>query len=153
MKQTKRHAAIVEVIAQIENDPGWSGAFLDDARILLDVHIGAAQMGRCAVCEVPLIGKQELLCQGHWDHLVFDQPRTRPFNSYIKQLAKSLRILESGINVVRTSTHWMGAVSGRSRCEVCDTVTTNVEKLVNGDGETLKSHIVCEAHCTFRWEE
>ena len=152
MKQTKRHAAIIEVIARIENDPGWSGAHMDDARILLDVHVDAAEPGHCAVCDAPLVGRQELLCQGHWDYLVFDQPRTRPFDSYLRRLAESLQILESGIEIVRTRTHWMGAVSGHSRCEVCDTVTTNIERLVNGDGEILKSHTVCEAHCTFRWE-
>lgn len=153
MQQTRRHAAVLEVIAQIENDPGWSGASLDHARILLDVHLEAARPGCCAVCDVELIGNQHLLCQGHWDYLVFDQPRTRPFSRYAEELAESLRVLESGISITRVRTHWMGAVSGGSRCEACDTVTTNVEQIVNGHGEVLKRHTVCEAHCTFRWEE
>lgn len=115
-------------------------------RELLEQHDPA----HCAICNVPLIGRQTHFCSGHWDYVVADIPLSQPYHEVLRALVNWLKVNLYEPTIVRSHAHWLGVVKGRVRCEMCGRTTSVVEMLQASDGTMVKRHTVCEDHAFAR---
>lgn len=154
MFQSARDREVKELINALEAGSTAPTTLHHGARLYFPADMQETEPGTCLVCAATLIGQQQHLCSGHWDWLLFAPLEELQY--VINPTAALIEFLE--IFLVDTLI-WSSdrnielAQPGRSRCEVCNCITANVEELRNKDLQLIKDHVVCPAHQTFRWEE
>ena len=147
--QLKRHNAIVRLMDEIER--GLTPAVdRHPARFIFREQLHEADPTKCAVCTVPLIGRQRHFCSGHWDYAIADVKLNQPYGRVLKSLAIWLRENLQNPRITRHSHYWLGVLKGAFRCEVCDRSTDLQEVLESNAQQWLKQHTVCTDHASFR---
>lgn len=149
MIQQQRRDAIARLISEIELGQIPS---IDShgARFIFQQHLLEANPAACAICSVPLIGRQRHFCSGHWDYVVVDLPLEQPYHRLLTSLAAWLRenLLEP--QIIRHHHYWLGVAKGVHTCEVCGRTTEHQEALESDSERVVKRHTVCEDHASFR---
>ena len=149
MIQLQRSNAIDNLIREIEmgNLPSIDH---HGARIIFREQLQEADPTKCAICEVPLIGRQEHFCSGHWDYAIVDVSLDQPYHRVLTSLAEWLRenLLRPEISHHRH--YWLGVAKGAHKCEVCDCTTDGSEVLGSHSELWNKQHTVCDDHASFR---
>ena len=146
MYQTSRSNAVAEWINQLLAGIPLPHDFHRGARAYFSSALNTARPGSCVVCHTPLIGRQADLCAGHWDYVLIPNDALESSNLLVEYLEFNLGLTQ----VETTSQHWQFVTKGHSRCEICNVPTENVEELRSERGHTLKRHIVCADHVSFR---
>lgn len=143
MIQWNRRNAISRLIAEIER--GLVPAIdRHPARFIFLEQLQNADPTKCAVCDVPLIGRQEHFCAGHWDYVVVDVSLDQPYGQMLKSLAAWLRANLSNPRIVHANHYWLGVVKGALRCEVCG-LKSSIQEVLASDAEAwVKRHTVCK---------
>lgn len=154
MFQTARDREVRTLINQLRAGSPPPTLLHEGARIYFPLAVEASSPGLCLVCATPLVGRQESLCSGHWDWVQFEPLELVAHELFpVPSIIEFLEIFLCETSVWSHPTNLEEARSGRSRCEVCDTITANVETLRTRSSSAIKEHIVCPAHRTFRWED
>ncbi len=152
MFQSSRSSAVNEWINELRAGAPIPTDMHRGARVYFSALADAAAPGVCVVCGTPLVGRQENLCAGHWDWLLFEpleeiQMLFNPTNALIE----FLRIfVHNGFVISTDEGH---DPDEGATCEVCGTGTTTRETLYTCNGGSIKEHAICPDHRTFRWEE
>lgn len=149
MQQTNRDHAAAEWINQLVAGVPSTNDFHHGARVYFPTAVKETKPSSCIVCDAALIGKQELLCHGHWDYVLIPDASIATRDTLIEFIELNLR----HTHIETTHQHWALVTKGHSRCEICDTPTDNVEELRSGLGHTIKRHVVCPDHRSFRSAE
>lgn len=147
--QTRRNEAIAELAKQIDLGIRPPIGYDRASRLLFPDKSGAAServANTCLVCSIPLLGKQRDFCSGHWDVIVIDRDLLADRSRLITFLEETL----AGLFVDVTRRYWQATVHGMTRCEVCNHLEGVLESLKSHGGETIKSHLVCGDHASFR---
>ena len=149
MIQSKRHDAITNLIRKIElgDIPSIDH---DGARIIFREQLREANLAEYAICGVPLIGRQEHFCSGHWDYAIVDVTLDQPYHRVLASLAKWLRENLLHPQLVRDDHYWLGVIKGAHTCEVCNRNTSFREVLKSDPDQWVKQHTVCDDHMSFR---
>ena len=147
--QQKRRDAIARLISEIDHGEIPS---IDrhGARFIFQQHILEADPAACAICGVPLIGRQQHFCSGHWDYVVVDLPLDQPYHRLLTSLAAWLRENLSEPQITWHYHYWLGVAKGMYKCEVCECTTGHQEVLGSDSERAVKRHAVCEDHASFR---
>ena len=146
MYQTYRNDAVTEWINQLLAGIPLPNDFHLGARVYFPAALTTARPGSCVVCHATLIGNQTNLCSGHWDYVLIPTDVLESRDLLIEYLEANLRLT----NIESTTQPWPLVTRGHSRCEICNAPTENVEQLRSGLGQTLKRHVVCADHVSFR---
>ena len=149
-RQTQRDAAIRGFIEAVRAGQIPGIGTPNPMRVLTTVNVEEAPEGRCAVCHCELVGRQTMLCSGHWDYVLFDETDVRPYTEYLTRLADWLEATMESLHVYPHWTHYLAATRGGSVCEVCEKPTSHAEDLIDGTGKLVKRHYVCKDHVSFR---
>jgi|GEM_PF-6099148 len=155
MEQLSRGQAVLEFIELLKAGIPIPQRFHEGSRVYFADAIATADDNCCVVCGLQLVGKQKMLCAGHWDWLQFEPLEDFEFEQNPHHsLIEFLNIYVRRTLVIPTQNHWQAGLHGHSRCELCQRITLNVEMLVNLPlGSVLKRHTVCREHASFRWED
>ena len=146
MHQTNRDHAVTEWINQLITGIPSPNDFHHGARVYFPSAINTAKPGSCLVCNATLIGKQDQFCHGHWDYVFVPKANLASSETLVEFIELNLRL--TFVEITRQD--WNLVTKGHSRCEICNTPTDNVEELRSGLGHTLKRHVVCPDHQSFR---
>ena len=148
MFQTERNHAVTEWISQLLAGATPPKDFHHGARVYFSAPTTAGSAGSCIVCGTTLVGKQKTLCGGHWDWVPFEPLELNQID--VRQsIAEFLEIQLTDSFILHHTENVELARRDKSRCEVCDQITANVEELHNGRGFSIKRQIVCTDHQTF----
>lgn len=149
MIQSERHDAITDLIRKIELGDIPS---IDRhrARFIFREQLHEANSAECAICGVPLIGRQEHFCSGHWDYAIVDVTLDQPYHRILTSLAEWLRENLLHPRISHHHHYWLGVAKGFHKCEVCGCTTDGLEVLRSHSEIWKKQHTVCKDHMSFR---
>ena len=155
MEQLSRGTAVLDFIEQLRAGIPIPQRYHEGARVFFADALATAGNNSCVVCGLQLIGKQRMLCAGHWDWIQFEPLEEFEFEQNpAKSLIEFLHIYLRRTLIISSHNSWQAGLHGHSRCELCQRITVNVEILVNLPlGSELKRHTVCPEHASFRRED
>ena len=155
MEQLARGKAVLEFIEQLRAGIPIPQRYHEGARIYFADALATANDNSCVVCGLQLIGKQKMLCAGHWDWIQFEPLEEFEFEQNPSaSLIEFLHIFLRRTLIIPSQNNRQAGLHGHSRCELCQRITLHVESLVNLPlGSVLKRHTVCLEHASFRWED
>jgi hypothetical protein len=155
MEQLSRGFAVLDFIKQLRAGVPIPQRIHQGSRVYFADAIATADKNACVVCGLQLVGRQKMVCAGHWDWLQFEPLEEFEFEQNPSHsLIEFLHIFLRRTFVVTTHNNWQAGLHGHSRCELCMRITLNVEVLINAtSGAELKRHTVCPDHATFRWDD
>lgn len=154
MFQTARGRDVRTLIDQLRAGAPPPTLLHEGARLYFPLAVAASAPGRCVVCATPLVGRQQWLCAGHWDWVLFEPLEVVAHEMFpVQAIIEFLEIILGQTSVWTSPSNHDEARDGDSRCEVCNAATPNVETLRSRYSSVIKEHIVCSAHRTFRWED
>lgn len=146
MKTPSRHESARRLAVDITNGAPLPHATHSDTRLVMPARLTSGDDRSCAVCGAALVGRQKTFCFGHWDYLVVPIEATADAEQFVTYLTETF----DNLRVEHVQRHWLAVINGHSRCDICDALTSNVERLVVGDGRIVKQHTVCPDHQTRR---
>lgn len=146
MTRPSRIQAARQLAADIRNGAPLPRSIHPAARLVMPVRLASARGPWCVICNAGLIGRQKTFCAAHWDYLAVPLEASLGADEFCVFLEEAFEQLR----VVHIQRHWLAVINGHSRCDICDVLTSNVERLVTGDDRILKQHTVCPDHQTAR---
>lgn len=146
MRTPTRSDAVRRLADEIENGAPLPQTTDTATRLVMPARLSSSAPATCVVCGAGLIGRQKTFCFGHWDYLVVPVDIADDVEKFVTFLDETF----DRLRVEHVQRHWMAVIKGHSRCEICDALTSNVERLVTGDDRILKQHTVCPDHQTAR---
>ena len=146
MRTHSRTDAARHLADEIDNGASLPHSSHRETRLVMPARLSATSTTTCVVCGAGLVGRQKTFCFGHWDYLVVPNESASDPERFVAYLGETF----DRLRVEHIQRHWMAVIRGHSRCEICDAVTSNVERLVTGDDRILKQHTVCPDHQTAR---
>jgi hypothetical protein len=147
--QQKRSRAVSQLVERIERGEVVPLDLQEEVRFVVRESETLADPKHCAICRIPLVGRQEGFCVGHWDYVIVDIPVRDPYIVLLRDVAVWLR--ENLVDPAIVRTHdWRGATTGHLRCELCDRPSPIIERLQNHHRKIVKQHVVCHDHASFR---
>lgn len=154
MFQTARARHVRTLIDELRAGSPPPALIHEGARVYFPLAVEAATPGMCVVCSTPLVGRQNSLCSGHWDWVLFEPLEVIAHEMFpVASIIEFLEIILGETSVWNSPSNENEARDGESRCEVCNVATPNVETLRSRYSSVIKEHIVCPAHQSFRWED
>lgn len=142
MKRESREEAARRLASDISNGATLPHDVHTGTRVIMPRRLARATDNTCVVCGAGLVGRQKTFCFGHWDYLTVPTEAAQDPEAFVAYLTQTF----DDVRVVHIQRHWLAVINGHSRCDVCDALTSNVERLVAGDDRILKQHTVCPDH-------
>lgn len=146
METTSRHESALHLAAEINNGGTVPSEIHFFARLIMPSRLANAKDKTCVVCRAGLIGRQKTFCFGHWDYLTVPITAANDPEIFVAYLIETFNRLR----IEHFQRHWLAVINGHSRCEICDSLTSNVERVVVGENTVIKQHTVCPDHASFR---
>ncbi len=146
MKRPSRHESARQLADDIMNGKDLPRGTHTNTRLVMPDRLATATTTSCAICGATLVGRQKTFCYGHWDYLAVPIDASSDPEQFVLFLAEMF----DNLRVEHVQRHWLAVINGHSRCEVCEMLTSNVERLVTADDRVLKQHTVCPDHQSAR---
>ena len=149
MKTTSREESARSLADDISNGGTIPREIDTDTRLIMPSKLASANNNNCVVCGAGLSGRQKTFCFGHWDYLTVPTAAADDAETFVAYLAETF----DRLRIEHIQRHWLAVINGHSRCEVCDCLTSNVERVVVGENRVINQHTVCPDHASFRCTE
>lgn len=146
MKRPSRHESARQLADDIMNGKDLPRGTHTNTRLVMPDRLATATTTLCVVCGTALVGRQKTFCFGHWDYLVVPSEKSVDAEQFVAFLIETF----DDLRVEHFQRHWLAVINGHSRCEICDSLTSNVERLVTSNDRVLKQHTVCPDHRSTR---
>lgn len=146
MESISREESARNLAADIRNGGTLPREIHFTARLIMPSRLANAKDKTCVVCGAGLSGRQKTFCFGHWDYLTVPATAANDAEIFITYLVETF----NRMRIEHFQRHWLAVINGHSRCEVCDSLTSNVERIVVRENTVIKQHTVCRDHTSFR---
>ena len=134
METTSREESARHLAAEISNGGTLPRKIHFFARLIMPSRLANAKDKTCVVCGAGFIGRQKTFCFDHWDYLTVPTTAGNDAERFVAYLIETFHRLR----IEHFQRHWLAVINGHSRCEVCDSLTSNVERVVVSGNTTTK---------------